>query len=182
MTFIETPLKGAYLIEINPFPDNRGSFARTFCKNEFRQIGHEKEFVQSNHSITHQKGTIRGMHYQKPPFSEIKLIRCIRGRIYDVIIDIRQGSSTFLDFYGVELSEDNNLQLYIPEGFAHGFQTLADNSQLIYQHTSFYQPGYEGGIKYSDPAVSIGWPLKVTCISEKDNNYEYLNNFNGIKL
>jgi dTDP-4-dehydrorhamnose 3,5-epimerase len=182
MTFIETPLPGAYLIEINPFSDHRGSFARTFCKNEFRQIGHEKEFVQFNHSITLQKGTIRGMHYQRPPFSEIKLIRCIRGKVYDVIVDIRQGSPTFLDYYGVELSEANNLQLYIPEGFAHGFQTLDDNAQLIYHHTSFYQPGFEGGIKYSDPSIGIDWPLKVTCISDKDNNYEFLNQFNGIKL
>lgn len=182
MTFIQTPLKGAYLVELKPFTDDRGWFSRTFCKNEFKLINHEKEFVQFNHSVTDLKGTIRGMHYQLPPFSEIKLIRCIRGKVFDVIIDIRQGSPTFLEHYSVELSEENKFSLYIPEGFAHGFQTLENNSQLIYHHTSFYQPGFEGGIRYSDPSVGIHWPLQVTRISEKDSNYEFLNNFNGIKL
>lgn len=182
MIFTETPLKGAYIIETKPFTDDRGLFARTFCKNEFQQIGHTKEFVQFNHSVTTHKGSIRGMHYQLPPFSEIKLIRCIRGKVFDVIIDIRQGSPTFLKHFSIELSEDNRLSLYIPEGFAHGFQTLEDNAQLIYHHTSFYQPGYESGIRFSDPAVGINWPLQVTRISEKDSNYEFLNNFNGIKL
>lgn len=182
MIFTETPLKGAYIIETKPFTDDRGLFARTFCKNEFQQIGHTKEFVQFNHSVTTHKGSIRGMHYQLPPFSEIKLIRCIRGKVLDVIIDIRQGSPTFLKHFGIELSEENHLSLYIPEGFAHGFQTLEDNAQLIYHHTSFYQPGYEGGIRFSDPAVGINWPLQVTRTSEKDSNYEFLNNFNGIKL
>lgn len=182
MIFTQTPLKGAYIIETKPFTDDRGLFARTFCKNEFQQIGHTKEFVQFNHSVTTHKGSIRGMHYQLPPFSEIKLIRCIRGKVFDVIIDIRQGSPTFLKHFSIELSEDNRLSLYIPEGFAHGFQTLEDNAQLIYHHTSFYQPGYEGGIRFSDPAVGINWPLQVTRISEKDSNYEFLNNFNGIKL
>lgn len=122
------------------------------------------------------------MHYQLPPYSEIKLIRCIRGKVFDVIIDIREGSPTFLEHFSVELSEENKFSLYIPEGFAHGFQTLEDNSQLIYHHTSFYQPGFEGGIHYSDPSVGIVWPLQVTRISDKDSNYEFLNNFNGIKL
>lgn len=182
MTFIQTPLKGAYLIELKPFFDDRGMFARTFCKNEFKLIDHEKEFVQFNHSVTNLKGTIRGMHYQMPPYSEIKLIRCVRGKVHDVIVDIREGSPTFLEHFSVELSEENGLSLYIPAGFAHGFQTLEDNSQLIYHHTSFYQPGYEGGIKYSDPSVGINWPLPLTRISEKDSNYEFLNNFKGIKL
>lgn len=182
MTFIQTPLKGAYLIELKPFSDDRGWFARTFCKNEFELINHDREFVQFNHSVTVLKGTIRGMHYQLPPYSEIKLIRCIRGKVFDVIIDIREGSPTFLEHFSVELSEENKFSLYIPEGFAHGFQTLEDNSQLIYHHTSFYQPGFEGGIHYSDPSVGIVWPLQVTRISDKDSNYEFLNNFNGIKL
>ncbi len=182
MIFTETPLKGAYIVETKPFTDDRGLFARTFCKNEFQQIGHTKEFVQFNHSVTTHKGSLRGMHYQLPPFSEIKLIRCIRGKVFDVIIDIREGSPTFLKHFSIELSEDNLLSLYIPEGFAHGFQTLEDNAQLIYHHTSFYQPGYEGGIRFSDPAVGINWPLQVTRISEKDSKYEFLNNFNGIKL
>jgi dTDP-4-dehydrorhamnose 3,5-epimerase len=182
MNFLETPLRGAYVVETRPFVDDRGLFARTFCKNEFKQIGHSKEFVQFNHSVTTLKGTIRGMHFQTPPYSEIKLIRCIRGKVYDVIIDIREGSPTFLKYFGTELSEENMLSLYIPEGFAHGFQTLEDNSQLVYHHTSYYEPGYEGGIRYSDPLIGIKWPLDVTRISEKDNHYALLNNFNGIKL
>lgn len=182
MIFTETPLKGAYIVETKPFTDDRGLFARTFCKNEFQQIGHTKEFVQFNHSVTTHKGSLRGMHYQLPPFSEIKLIRCIRGKVFDMIIDIREGSPTFLKHFSIELSEDNLLSLYIPEGFAHGFQTLEDNAQLIYHHTSFYQPGHEGGIRFSDPAVGINWPLQVTRISEKDSKYEFLNKFNGIKL
>jgi dTDP-4-dehydrorhamnose 3,5-epimerase len=183
MTFRETSLKGAFLIELNPFTDNRGLFVRTFCKKEFESIGHNQEFVQFNHSITNRKGSIRGMHYQLPPFSEIKLIRCIRGSVYDVIIDIRKNSPTFLNYCPVELSEQNMLSLYIPEGFAHGFQTLEDNSQLIYHHTAYYTPGYEAGIRYNDPAVGIKWPLSACVIAEKDMNHPLLNkSFKGIQL
>jgi len=181
MIFKETPLMGAYVIEPHPHRDERGLFARTFCKNEFAQLHHQKEFVQFNHSQTLLTGTIRGMHYQLPPFSEIKLIRCIRGCVFDVIIDLRSDSATFLQYVAVELSEKNMLSLYIPEGFAHGFQTLEDNSQLIYHHTAFYEPGYEAGIRYNDPAIQIAWPLPVSVITEKDKNHELLNNrFKGI--
>ncbi len=183
MIFRETPVKGAYIIELNPHQDDRGLFARTFCKNEFKAIGHDAEFVQFNHSITNNKGTIRGMHYQTPPFSETKLIRCIRGSVFDVIIDIRKDSPTFLKYFAIELSESNMLSLYIPQGFAHGFQTLEDNSQLIYHHTAFYTPGYEGGIRYDDPLIQIQWPLNVTAITEKDKNHPLLNHtFKGITL
>jgi dTDP-4-dehydrorhamnose 3,5-epimerase len=181
MIFHETLLKGAYLIETQPYRDERGLFARTFCKNEFSQLQHQKEFVQFNHSITHKKGTIRGMHYQLPPFSEIKLIRCIRGLVYDVIIDIRKDSSTFLKHVAVELSEQNMLSLHIPEGFAHGFQTLEDNTQLIYHHTAYYEPGHEAGIRFNDPLLGINWPLPVTEITEKDRNHSLLDlKFKGI--
>jgi len=181
MIFRETALKGAYLIEAEPLGDIRGLFARTYCKNEFSRIGHQKEFVQFNHSHTFRKGTIRGMHYQLPPYTEIKLVRCIRGSVYDVIIDIRKGSPTFLKYLPVELSEHNLLSLYIPEGFAHGFQTLEDNTQLIYHHTAYYVSGSEAGIRYNDPLISISWPLTVTVITEKDLNYNLLNsNFKGI--
>jgi dTDP-4-dehydrorhamnose 3,5-epimerase len=183
MTFKETPLKGAFLIELNPFTDNRGLFVRTFCKKEFESIGHHQEFVQFNHSITNRKGSIRGMHYQLPPFSEIKLIRCIRGSVYDVIIDIRENSPTFLNYYSVELSEHNMLSLYIPKGFAHGFQTLEDNSQLIYHHTAYYTPGHEAGIRYNDPAIGLKWPLSASVITERDMNHPLLNNsFKGIPI
>jgi len=183
MIFKETPLKGAYTIELNPFIDNRGLFARTFCKNEFLAIGHDKEFVQFNHSVTHKKGSIRGMHYQLPPFSEVKLIRCIRGKVFDVIIDLRKNSPTFLNHHFVELSENNMLSLYIPQGFAHGFQTLEDNTQLIYHHTAYYCPDYEAGIRYDDPALGISWSLPVSTITEKDLNYNLLkNSFKGISI
>jgi len=181
MTFTPTELSGSYTIELSPFSDSRGWFARTYCKNEFQQIGHNKEWVQLNHSATFAKGTIRGMHYQVRPFREIKMVRCITGAIYDVIVDLREGSSSFLQWFGAELSAKNKKMLYIPEGFAHGFQTLEDNCELIYHHTEFYNPNAEAGIKYDEPHVNIQWPLQVTEISERDNNHPYLDiNFKGI--
>ena len=183
MIFRETSLKGAYIIELKPFTDDRGLFARTFCKKEFQEIDHDQEFVQFNHSMTLKKGSVRGMHYQLPPFTEIKLIRCIRGSVYDVIIDIRKDSPTFLQYYSAELSERNMLSFYIPQGFAHGFQTLEDNTHLIYHHTAYYTPGYEAAIRYSDPAVGINWPMPVSVITEKDLNHDLLkNSFKGIQL
>jgi dTDP-4-dehydrorhamnose 3,5-epimerase len=154
MKFIPTSLNGAYIIELEPFRDERGFFARTFCKKEFSAIGHDKEFVQFNHSMTRQKGTVRGMHYQVPPSAETKLIRCISGEVCDVIIDIR-----------------------------HGFQTLADDSQMIYHHTAYYNPENERGLRYSDPALGIKWPLPPVNLTEKDQNYPLVNNqFKGIKI
>jgi len=181
MTFSETPLPGAFLVTPEPFVDDRGLFARTFCKNEFAQIHHTKEFVQFNHSRTNRKGTIRGMHYQLPPYSEIKLIRCIAGSAWDVIIDIRKDSPTFLKHFAVELSGQNMLSVYVPEGFAHGFQTLEDNTHLIYHHTAYYVPGHEAGIRYNDPHLGINWPLPVSEITAKDMNHKLLDNsFKGI--
>ena len=183
MIFRETFLRGAYIVELKPFTDDRGMFVRTFCKNEFQEIGHVKEFIQFNHSVTNKKGTIRGLHYQVPPYSEIKLIRCVRGSVYDVIVDLRQHSPTFLKHVSVELTEHNLLSLYIPEGFAHGFQTLEDNTQLIYHHTAYYTPGHEAGIRYNDPSVGISWPLPVSVITDKDMNHDLLtNSFKGISL
>jgi dTDP-4-dehydrorhamnose 3,5-epimerase len=181
MILKETPLKGAYIIELTPFSDERGMFMRTYCKNEFQAIGHDKEFVQFNQSVTHKAGTVRGMHYQLPPFSEIKLIRCIRGSVFDVIIDIRKDSPTFLKYFSLELNDRNMLSLYIPEGFAHGFQTLEDNTHLIYHHSAFYKPGFETGIRYNDPAINISWRLPVAVITDKDQNHPFLNStFKGI--
>jgi dTDP-4-dehydrorhamnose 3,5-epimerase len=183
MKFLETKLKGAYIIELEPRRDDRGLFARTFCKREFTEINHTKEFVQFNHSLSVQKGTLRGMHFQVPPTAEIKLIRCIRGKVYDVIIDIRSGSPTFLQHIGVILSEENMNMIYVPEGFAHGFQTLEDNTQLIYHHTNYYTPENERGISFRDPAINIKWPLVPENLSEKDQKYPYIdNNFKGIIL
>ena len=181
MKFNPTILKGAYTIELDPFKDERGWFARTYCKNEFSTIGHHAEWVQLNHSFTNEKGTVRGMHYQLPPFSEIKLVRCIAGAAFDVIIDLRKGSATFLQWFGTEISATNKKMIYIPEGFAHGFQTLTDDCELIYHHTQFYTPGVEGGIKYDDPEIKIDWPLAVNNISKRDKQHPLLDeNFKGI--
>ena len=181
MIFTETPLRGSYVIELEPFKDQRGLFARTFCKKEFQQINHSKEFVQFNHSLTVNKGAIRGMHYQGPPDCEIKLVRCIAGKVFDVIIDVREGSPTFLECFSVELSPDNLKMIYIPEGFAHGFQTLEENAQLIYHHTGYYNPETERAIRYNDPAIGIEWPLTPTDVSEKDKHHHLINKtFKGI--
>lgn len=183
MKFEETKLKGSFVADIFAAADERGWFARTFCKEEFKKIGFTAEWVQLNHSFTNVAGTIRGMHYQLPPFAEIKLVRCIAGAVFDVIIDLRKNSATFLKWFGTELSAENKKMIYIPEGFAHGFQTLADNSELIYHHSQFYKPGFEGGIKYDDKMINIKWPRKVTTISKRDNEHNYLaENFNGIKI
>ena len=181
MIFSETALKGSFIISLRPYSDERGWFARTYCKKEFAAIGHDKEWVQLNHSFTAAKGTIRGMHFQHPPFSEIKMVRCIAGAVLDVIVDIRKDSATFLQWFGIELSAANQQMIYIPEGFAHGFQTLESNSELIYHHTEFYQQGVEGGLLYNDPLLNIQWPLAIQNISERDTNHPLLdNNFKGI--
>ena len=174
MKFIETPIAGAYYIELEPFPDERGLFVRTFCQEEFSKIGFHKQIVQINHSLTRRKGTIRGMHYQLPPASETKIIRCVQGMVFDVMVDIRAGSPTFKHWYGVELSKENMRMVYIPEGFAHGFQTLTDNVELIYHHSAFYNPTHERGLRYDDPALMISWPLKITGVSERDKKHPLL--------
>ena len=181
MIFTETLLKGSYIIDLEPLVDERGWFARTYCQNEFNAIGHTKDWIQLNHSFTLRKGTVRGMHFQLSPFSEIKLVRCIAGAVYDVIIDLRKDSPTFLSYYGVELSSKNKKMIYIPEGFAHGFQALTDDCELIYHHTQFYTPGVESGIKYNDTCVNIEWPLPVQSVSARDNSHPIVDiNFKGI--
>lgn len=183
MIFSEIKLKGSYVIEPQPFVDDRGWFARYCCMNEFATIGHSKEWLQMNHSFTNQKGSLRGMHYQLSPFSEIKFVRCIAGTVFDVIVDLRKGSETFLQWFGTELSSINKKMIYIPEGFAHGFQCLSDNCELLYHHTEYYMPNAEAGIKYDDPKINIHWPLELTVISERDKSHPYLSkNFKGISL
>jgi len=181
MTFTPTPLTGSYTVDLSPFRDDRGWFARVYCKNEFAQIGHDREWVQLNHSVTNAKGVLRGMHYQLPPYKEIKLVRCIAGAVFDVIIDLRHGSPTFLQWYGVELSAENKKMLYIPEGFAHGFQALTEGCELLYHHTAFYTPAAEAGVRYDDPKINIQWPLPVSGLSDRDARHPWLDNhFNGI--
>jgi len=171
MIFEELQLKGSYVISLNLLSDARGGFARTYCKKEFEQIGHKKEFVQMNHSFNTHKGTLRGMHFQKEPHQEIKLIRCIKGAVIDVIVDLRKDSPTFLKHAMVELSSENKKMIYVPENFAHGFQTLEDDSELIYHHTEFYTPSADAGICYNDPVLNIDWPLPPVMVSDKDKSY-----------
>ena len=174
-------LEGAFVIEPEPIIDNRGIFARVFCRQELQNMLHGKNIVQINHSVTKQKGAIRGMHFQRPPKAEIKMVKCLHGSVFDVMIDLRQGSSTFLKWSGEILSADNMKMLYIPEGFAHGFQTLEENCELIYLHTEFYSLEHEGSVRYDDPKIGIKWPLRVTDVSEKDQKQQLLSsNFKGI--
>jgi dTDP-4-dehydrorhamnose 3,5-epimerase len=181
MIFSPTPLKGSYVIDLEPFFDDRGWFTRFYCKDEFRQIEHDKEWVQMNHSMTYKKGAVRGMHFQLAPYREIKMVRCIAGAVYDVIIDLRRGSESFLKWFGIELSAQNKKMIYIPEGFAHGFQCISDNCELIYHHTEFYKPGLEGGIMFKDPAIGIKWPLDVSLVSKRDESHPFIDeHFKGV--
>ncbi len=168
MIFTETKLKGAYVIDIKKIEDDRGFFGRSFCRNEMREHGLNGEIVQANTSRTHLKGTLRGMHFQIPPYEEAKLIRCVRGSIFDAIIDLRPGSPTFMQWFGEELSADNYRMLYIPEGFAHGYLSLTDNVEVYYNVTAFYTPGAEKGIRWDDKGFNIKWPIEPVVISEKD--------------
>lgn len=168
MIFRETLLKGAYVIELEPHRDARGFFARSFCAREFAAHGLKPNVAQCNLSYNHVAGTLRGMHYQLPPAAETKLVRCTRGAIYDVIIDLRPDSETYLQHFGVELTEENRLALYVPELFAHGYQALTDGAEVSYQVSEFYTPGMERGLRYDDPAFGISWPMPVSVISDKD--------------
>ena len=168
MKFLETELKGAYVIEPEAICDERGFFARTFCRQEFAVHGLNCEVAQCNLSYNARRGTLRGMHYQAKPHAEAKLVQCVRGAIYDVIIDLRPGSETCCRWVGVELSEENRRMLYVPEGFAHGFQTLRDDTVVYYQISEFYAPQSARGVRWDDPAFGIEWPLSDPVISEKD--------------
>ncbi len=171
MIFTETRLAGAFIVDLEPRSDERGFFARAFCANEFREHAMETRVAQVNLSFSASKGTLRGMHYQLPPAAETKFVRCVRGGIYDVIIDMRPASPTFMQHIAVELTAENRRALYIPEMFAHGFQTLSDDSEALYLVSEFYTPGYERGLRYDDPAFKLNWPLPVSVISDKDANW-----------
>jgi len=169
MIFTLTPIEGAYVIDIEPIKDDRGYFARAFCVEEFSKRGLQTEFVQHNTSYNIKKGTVRGLHYQLPPHEEVKLVRCISGRIFDVIVDVRRDSRTYLHWFSAELSEDNGKALYVPRGFAHGFQSLTDNSALYYMASTYYQKDYETGLCWNDEKLNITWPIfDNIIISEKD--------------
>ena len=171
MRFKETKLPGAFVIDLQTRDDSRGFFARAFCQKEFEQHGLKPLVAQCNCSFNHRRGTLRGMHYQLPPAAETKLVRCTRGAIYDVIVDLRPDSPTYLQHVGYELSEENRRQLYVPEMFGHGYLTLTDGAEVTYQVGEFYTPGAERGLRYDDPALSIDWPIPIEIVSEKDANW-----------
>jgi len=182
MNIFPTPLAGLYEIQHTPMEDTRGRFTRLFCEDELAQIRPGLHFVQVNYSETLGRGTLRGMHFQTPPAGEAKLIRCLRGRVFDVAVDLRAGSSTFLHWHAVELSEDNHRALFIPEGYAHGFQVMSDEAHLLYMHTAPWTPTCESGVRYDDPQLDIPWPLPFRNISERDQRYPLLDaRFTGMR-
>lgn len=179
---VDVALSGVKVLERNPLEDSRGFFCRFFCARELASAGLHKPIAQMNHTLTRKRGAVRGMHFQQPPYAEMKIVSCMKGAIFDVAVDIRAGSPTFLQWHAEILSQNNFKSLLIPEGFAHGFQVLEPETELLYLHTEFYKKSSEGGISYDDPAIGIEWPLPVTEVSEKDREHPPLaKGFTGIK-
>lgn len=174
MRFTPTPLAGAFLIDLEPRADARGMFARAFCAREFAEHGLETVLVQANISSNARAGTVRGLHFQRGDDAEVKLVRCVSGAIYDVIVDMREGSETYLRWFGAELSQNNGLMLYVPKGFAHGYQALTDGATVFYMVSSYYAPDAEGGLRFDDPRLSINWPRAVSDVSDKDAKWPLL--------
>jgi dTDP-4-dehydrorhamnose 3,5-epimerase len=172
MVITETKLKGAFVIELDQFKDTRGFFARAWSDREFAAAGLTASFVESNLSFNEKKGTLRGMHYQLPPYEQVKLVRCTRGSIYDVIIDLRPSSPTFKQWFALEMSADNYRMLYVPGEFAHGYLTLDDDTEVLYQTSSYYAPEHGRGVRWNDPAFNISWPADPLIIIDRDRNYE----------
>ena len=171
MVIIETKLKGAFVIELEPFADVRGFFARSWSDREFEASGLNARFVESNLAFNEKKGTLRGMHYQLPPYEQVKLVRCTRGKIYDVIIDLRSDSPTFKQWFPLELSADNHLMLYVPGNFAHGYLTLEDKTEVHYQTSAYYAPEHGRGVRWNDPAFNISWPTNDLIMIPRDRDY-----------
>lgn len=181
MKFKESPISGLFEVEGTPHVDERGLFVRLFCKREFAEIGFHEELVQINLSENTKKGTFRGFHYQVAPYQEVKLIRCVRGRVLDILVDLRANSPTFLQSVQIELSAANSKMVLVPKGLAHGFITLEENSSLLYHHTEFYNPAADRGVRFDDPKLKINLPLPIEAISPKDKNFELLpNSFVGV--
>ncbi len=180
----ETNFNGTYCVESDSFKDHRGVFNRLYCSDELQEIIGDRSIVNINLSMTKTKGTVRGMHFQKPPRAEMKLIRCLKGRVFDVVVDVRKGSPTFLQWLGVELSEANNKMVVIPEGFAHGFQVLEESSELLYLHTAQYSRQDEGALHAQDSGLDIKWPLPISELSDRDCQHVLLSeqNFTGLEL
>lgn len=175
MNFKKTSFEGLWVVDTKKVNDKRGVFYRTFCQNHFSEINWLGKFVQQNISINYKKGTFRGLHFQKSPFQEEKLVRCIVGSVLDIVVDLRKNSSTYLKHFEIELTSENCLALFIPKGFAHGFLTLEDNSIMLYNHSQFYNSNYDSGINYKDPLLNINLKNKIAEISEKDNNIDFIN-------
>ncbi len=171
MIFTETRVKGAYLVDIAKREDSRGFFARAWCKQEFEAHGLNPNVAQANIGFSPKRGTLRGMHYQAAPYQEAKLVRCTMGEIYDVLIDLRPDSPTYMQWLGVELTAQNRQMLHVPEGCAHGYQTLTDDTEVVYQTSQFYAPEYARGVRYDDPAFGISWPIEVRVISDADKSW-----------
>ncbi len=174
MIFTETKLEGAFVIDLDLKEDNRGFFARTFCQHEFEKHGLKPVIAQANVAFNRYRGTTRGMHFQFPPAAETKLVRCTRGAILDIIVDLRPESTTYLEHVAVELSVENHRALYVPERFAHGYQVLEDETETSYQVGEFYAPEHEGGLRFDDPDLGLTWPLEAGEISEKDGSWPLL--------
>jgi len=183
MKIDKTPLQGLFLVESSSIADPRGVFMRCFCQSELSEAMGTKQIVQSNFSRTESVGAVRGLHYQTAPYSEVKLVRCLRGRVWDVAVDLRKGSPTFLHWHAAELSSENGRMFVIPEGFAHGFQVLEPASELLYLHTQYYQPTHEAGIRFDEPRLAIAWPNPPSDLSNRDNSHAWLDlDFQGIAV
>jgi len=181
MNVIDTVLEGVKVIEAVTLQDERGEFSRIFCDDELQEVLNQKTIKQINRSMTRKVGAVRGMHFQNTPHAEIKIVRCLRGKVFDVAVDLRRDSATFLKWFGVELSPLKNMALVIPEGCAHGFQVLEGDSELLYLHTAPYTPSSEAAICFDDPLIGIAWPITPTEISQRDLSHPYLNQaFKGI--
>lgn len=174
MKFVTTNLPGVCVIEPEPATDERGFFARVWCKEELRENGVCSTIAQSSVSHNNSKGTVRGIHFQRSPYEEAKIVRCERGALFDVAVDLRPHSATYLQWFGVELSAEKMNALYVPEGFGHGFQTLCDDTRILYHISKEYTPNSGAGLRYDDPKIGITWPLEVTVVSEKDQNWSLL--------
>ena len=181
--FTKTKLDGVYIIESKPICDERGYFERYFCENDFKEIGFDKKIVQINHSKTIGKGSIRGIHYQTPPFCETKIVRCLKGAIYDVAVDLRKDSPTFLQYFGVELNEENGKYLLIPEGFGHVFQSLSDEVEILYLVSESFHQEADSGLNPLDPRINIKYPVNIGNMSKKDKEVKFIDeNFSGVKI
>lgn len=181
--FISTPLAGLMLVQRKVIEDDRGYLSRFYCADEFRETGINNPIAQINHTLTRNRGAVRGLHFQRPPHAETKLVSCLKGEIFDVAVDLRRNSTTFLQWHGEILSAENHRSLLIPEGYAHGFQTLAEDCELIYLHTAAYHPETEGGLNVTDPGLNIAWPLPIDDLSERDRTHPYIDpDFPGIVL